>query len=249
MTDLERWRAATEKSFPMYIADISSGRHQKGRRYFQLESEFRMKAVLHWCAGSLEETLRALRQSALVFQALARKYREDVDIDSGYADTFVSYQPMVNALLANDHSTATRLATLYGNREPDEQDPPYHVHTGRAIKLAVLGRKDESRSEIEKLKPKDVFKNVKQLSRLCRAVILDDQNEVQAALPEALEEFARACRGELKGLPDSVLFLEGLGLLKLNGFLNNAHVDLPDDPRLPLAILETEQQVEAELDF
>ncbi len=233
----------------MYLADIKKGSTQGGRRFVQLSDRYLVEGVLAWCIGDLDGFFVAVSKSTYSYMEMLKRKQRGEEMDTAYAESFVGFQRMLNALIGNDIESARNIASFYGNRSPDKQDSTYHVKTGRAIKYALQGRVPDARNEISGLSEKDVFGNVRKFAKLCTAIILDDQAAAIAALPEALHEFELECRGALRGLPESALFMDGLGLLKFNQIVNGASLELPNDPRLPAELLEQRSPVQVVLEF
>ncbi|MCB1327836.1 MAG: hypothetical protein H7A21_13815 [Spirochaetales bacterium] len=241
--DIDRWKSNTEKFLPVFIADIKAGKTQGGRRYFQLFEEYRKQACVQYLEGAEpEDVLRMLLKAAKAFQRMLTS----PDLSPGYV-TFVDYEVLLYPVLAGDMDTARQLAADYAPRAPGANDSKYHVAKSQALKSALLGNQPAAVAALDQLSQEDEFPGTRASTELMR-LVLAGAADIDGAVRAATEEFHKLCAGELAGMPQSALFIEGLGLVRLYGLLHGAEASLTfEDSVLPVELLEPARAVKVDL--
>ncbi|MBN8220935.1 MAG: hypothetical protein J0L53_08410 [Spirochaetes bacterium] len=242
--DVLRWRQNSEKFNPIFLKDIKAGEHQGGRRYFQLFEDYKTQAVLAYLSGDEQGAqINFLKAGNAYLQLLQLP-----DVDVGYQN-FVHYEALLLPLLGNDRKLAEKIASAFGNRAPDAQDHPCLVHTSLSIKFAILNRKAEMQNELTALSRGPILKDMQAIVNLLQVLLKNQKQEIDQAILEMLREFDIECRTQIKGLPESVICVKGLGIIKLYAVLNGTiPIDLPMDTRLPNFFLSNSEKPEFEID-
>lgn len=209
--DIVGWQARAGELLPLAVAEIEAGRHQRGRRLFQVAEEhfaLTMAAYIERKPIQFREKLTAyFKYRALLF-GFGRDFPSQASSLIGPYD----YIDVLVSLCVGNRSAACALAVNYIDLD-ETASGQFFFRYSAAIAHAVQDEWDLALSSAESAAA-EPFQDYAGRANLLLAVLRREEISLDI-WQAALAEFDRNCAGDGLGLPESVVFWEGVGILKL----------------------------------
>jgi hypothetical protein len=193
--DLHREKLTTDLPQPkvdFHLSNLSGSHYMQGMTFI--------------AQGNFDAAVQAFRASA---DARCKMY-ERFEKGQGRSLEAGHFQSVLVALVTKDQALISRFVSHY---RADEGTPD-SIFLGRAVKLLTMGDIDGAKTTLAQRKPCFEPQFVGYAECL-EAIANKDQQRFVSALSVASENWAKWASKRVKGLPDSVCFIQGIGLVRL----------------------------------
>lgn len=207
--DVVRWEAAKGGSVELHLQKLSDPALPPQKQDFHLgmlSLSYHTWGMICVAHNRFDEAILSFRGST---EVLCRMY-ERFNKGQGRSLEAGHFQSVLVAFVARDHPLASRLV---GDYRADEGTPG-SIFLGRAVKLLAMGDIDSAKSALAQRKPHCEPQFVGYAECL-EAIANNDQQGFLSALNVASESWANWASKRVKGLPDAVCFIQGVGLVRL----------------------------------
>jgi hypothetical protein len=206
--DLTRWENSHKESIALHLAKLSSSETET-------EVDFRlgMLAVARHTQGMIDVARGNFPQAVSSFRSAVEtrcwqyeRFEQGVgrELDAGH------FQTLLLALVTRDDALVSRFLGHYRA----ENGTPTSVFLGRAIKRLVANDRQGARLELarRKLRPDPQFRGYCE----CLEAIADGNDDgFGDAFAQAATNWQTWAAKTVRGLPESVCFIQGVGLVRL----------------------------------
>lgn len=206
--DVARWQIAYAKSIGIHQEKLTTDFSQPAIDFHLggLAGSYYMQGMTFIAQGAFESSLQAFKASA---EARCKMY-ERFENGKGRSLEAGHFQSVLVAFVTKDEALVSRLVGLY---RADEGTPD-SIFLGNALKLVATGDIDGAKTALAQRKPRFEPQFVGYADCL-EAIANKDQPRFVSAASVACESWAKWAAKRVKGLPDSVCFIQGVGLVRL----------------------------------
>jgi hypothetical protein len=207
--DVVRWEAAKGGSVALHLQKLSEPGLVSEKQDFHLgmlSLSYQTKGMIFIAQGRYEEAVHSFHDS---IKTLCKMY-ERFEKEQGGSLEAGHFQSVLVAFVTKDEPLVSRLVGLY---RADEGTPD-SIFLGKALKLVASGDIDGAKTALAQRKPRFEPQFVGYADCL-QAIANKDQQRFVSALNVASESWAKWASKRVKGLPDSVCFIQGVGLIRL----------------------------------
>lgn len=207
--DVARWEEAKGGSVALHLEKLSDPSLVPQKQDFHLgmlSLSYQSKGMTFVALERFEEAKQSFRGS---IETLCKMY-ERFEKGQGRSLEAGHFQSVLVAFVTKDQPLISRLAAHY--RADD--GTPDSVYLGRVVKLLAMGDIDAAKTALAQKKPRFEPQFVGYADCL-EAIANKDQQRFVTALNGASESWSKWASKRVKGLPDSVCFIQGIGLVRL----------------------------------
>ncbi len=206
--DVVRWDKSYRQSIDLHREKLATDLPQQKVDFHlsNLSGSYYMQGMTFIAQSAFDEAIQAFRASA---EAKCKVY-ERFKNGQGRSLEAGTFQSVLVAFVTNDEPLVSRLVDLY---RADEGTPD-SIFLGKALKLIATGGLDSAKAALAQRKPRFEPQFVGYAECL-EAIANKDQQRFVSALNVASESWAKWASKSVKGLPDSVCFIQGIGLVRL----------------------------------
>jgi hypothetical protein len=206
--DVVRWDKSYRPAIDLHLEKLGTDLPQQKVDFHlsNLSGSYYMQGMTLIAQGAFDEAIRAFRDSA---EARCRMY-ERFEKGQGRSLEAGHFQSVLVAFVTKDQALISRLV---GHYRADEGTPD-SIFLGKALKPVATGDIDAAKKVLAQRMPRIEPQFVGYADSM-EAIANRDQQRFVSALDAASESWAKWASKKVKGLPDSVCFIQGVGLVRL----------------------------------
>ncbi len=253
MDDVERWESVDDEFFPPLIKKLRGDpNHQaisQGHGLCSYQLKRRAMAMSAIARGKYTLALGYLAVGCEAVCLMYERYEAGEDI----SPEFLSAGTWMELLLAHasrDKAVVERLCRLYDEKyfdDPATRSVEESKYIGRIIKALTEGRVDDARQTLGEPSPK-IERMFRGYLECLTAIANGDQEGLEEALGFAADAWEKYSRRVWPGLPQSVCFIHGVGLIRLAEHVWGRPV-VPEIDHIPMGLLADIRPEKVELGF
>lgn len=228
--DVARWDAAKGGSVALHIEKLSDPALTPQNRDFHLgmlAMSYQTKGMILIAQERFDEARQTFRDS---IETLCKMY-ERFEMGQGRSLEAGHFQSVLLAFVTNEPLLIARIVAHYRT----DEGTPDSIFLGRAVKLLATGTINAAKEALAQQQPRFQPQFVG-YSDCLAAIANKDQDRFEAALIVASESWSRWASKKVKGLPDSVCFVQGIGLVRLAERILGRALSIANE-YMPLALL------------
>jgi hypothetical protein len=206
--DVIRWEKVNAEGIRLHLEKLATGLPEQGVDFHlsMLSLAYDAHGMTLIARGAFKEAINAFRASG---EALCKMY-ERFETGQGRSLEAGHFQSVLISYVTKDSSLISRLVRHY--RADD--GTPGSVFLGRAMKLLAMGEIEGAKKALGGKRPR--FESQFNGYADCLHAVADlNEERFASALRLASGSWAKWASRAMKGLPDSVCFVQGVGLLRL----------------------------------
>jgi hypothetical protein len=207
--DVERWENVEKNSLQIHNDKLATDLPQRlvDHHLSGLSATFWSRAMICIAKGEFGKAIEALRTST---EYRCKVYERFEKGDGTWPPDAGDFQTLLVALVSRDEASIARFVSLYRY----DKGTPGSVFLGRAVKLLVMNEIDAARESLGQKKPRFEPQFVG-YAECFEAMANKDEHGFVAALTLASKKWAKVVSIRDRGLPYSVCFIQGAGLVRL----------------------------------
>jgi hypothetical protein len=206
--DVVRWQKAYVQSIGIHLEELATDLSQQkiDHHLSGLAGSYYMQGMTFIAQGAFDEAIQAFRASA---DARCKMY-ERFERGQGWSLEAGHFQSVLVTFVTKDQALISRLVNHYRVSE----GTPDSIYLGRAVKLLAAGDIDAAKNALARRKP-HFEPQFAGYPDCLEAIVNKDPARLVTALNAASQCWAKCASKTVKGLPDSVCFIQGVGLILL----------------------------------
>lgn len=207
-SDVVRWMNVDQQSITLHLAKLATELPQAKIDFHldMLADSYYLHGMSCIAQGSFPEAIEAFRASISTRCKMYERYEMGMgrSLEAGH------FQSLLVAFVTKDHPLIARFVAFYRAND----GTPDSLFIGSALKLVATNDLEAAKSNLAKKKPR-FERQFTGFSECLEAIANKDEKRFVNALNVASENWAKWAAKQAKGLPDSVCFIQGAGLVRL----------------------------------
>jgi hypothetical protein len=206
--DVARWQKVDARSISVHREKLATALPDRLVDFHLggLAGSYYMQGMAFIAQGDFEAAIQSFRDSV---ETRCKMY-ERFEMGQGRYLEAGHFQTVLVSFVTHDESLVSRLVDHY---RADEGTPD-SMYLGRVLKQLASGDIDGAKAALAERRPQFEPQFVGYAECL-EAIVSKDEQQFLSALRSASESWAKWASKRVKGLPDSVCFIQGVGLVRL----------------------------------
>lgn len=227
--DVARWDKSYGQSVDLHLEKLSADLPQEKVDFHlsNLSGSYYMQGMTLIAKSEFRKAIEAFRASA---QTKFKMY-ERFENGQGRSLEAGNFQSLLVAFVTRDEALVSQLVGKYRA----EDGTPGSIFLGRALKLIAMSDLDGAKIALREKKPRFEPQFIGYTDCL-EAIANKDEHRFLTALKLASDSWAKWAVKRVNGLPDSVCFIQGVGLVRLAERVMGKRISVVDE-NIPLQLL------------
>jgi hypothetical protein len=206
--DVARWEKSYQQSIGLHLQKLATDLPEQKIDFHMgmLALSYETQGMIDIAKGRFQAAIGAFRSSV---EVRCKQY-ERYEAGKGDALEAGTYQSLLIGLVTNDGELVSRLANHYRA----ENGTADSVFLGRAVRPIVMNDIDAARASLSQKRPRFEAQFVGYAECL-EAIVNKDERGFVAGLDLASKSWLKVVSRRDQGLPYSVCFIQGVGLVRL----------------------------------
>ncbi len=207
--DLTRWEKAYGSSVTLHLEKLSTHGLNAQKQDFHLgmlQLSYETEGLIHIAKNRYEAAIKSFKDSKETLCKMYERYENGLGrpLEAGH------FQSVLIGFVTSYKALIAKLANHYSANEGTKDS----CYLGRALKLITAGNLDDAKAALAEKKPRFETEFIG-FDDCFAAIVNRDEQQLLSAIKIATKSWEKCASNRDRGLPFSVCFIKGIGIIRL----------------------------------